>query len=186
MPAAPLVRSNPCACSARRASNQRFAGRTRTYSPLRSTIAALPSFGVGARWRASRSSRRRRTLFDGNARWHPLAPRRASAGAVLAMRCALLRLPRCGARGLHPYRDDARRLAVSAVRNLQRRALPARLGARPHAGNPRFSPLVSRATRRSRELGMYRQNYCGCRFSAAEAALDRARLRDERRAAKKH
>ena len=31
---------------------------------------------------------------------------------------------------------------------------------------------------------MYRQNYCGCRFSAAEAALDRARLRDERKAAK--
>jgi predicted adenine nucleotide alpha hydrolase (AANH) superfamily ATPase len=32
----------------------------------------------------------------------------------------------------------------------------------------------------SRRLGMYRQNYCGCRFSAAEAALDRANLRDKR------
>lgn len=30
------------------------------------------------------------------------------------------------------------------------------------------------ATRRSRELGMYRQNYCGCRFSADEAAAQRA------------
>lgn len=49
-----------------------------------------------------------------------------------------------------------------------------------------FRPWYPEATRRSRELGMYRQNYCGCRFSAAEAALDRARLRDERRAAKKH
>lgn len=29
------------------------------------------------------------------------------------------------------------------------------------------------ATTRSRELQMYRQNYCGCRFSAAEAALER-------------
>ena len=47
-----------------------------------------------------------------------------------------------------------------------------------------FRPWYPQATRRSRELGMYRQNYCGCRFSAAEAALDRARLRDERRAAK--
>lgn len=44
-----------------------------------------------------------------------------------------------------------------------------------------FRPWYPDATRRSRELGMYRQNYCGCRFSAAEAALDRARLRDERR-----
>lgn len=47
-----------------------------------------------------------------------------------------------------------------------------------------FRSWYPEATRRSRELGMYRQNYCGCRFSAAEAALDRARLRDERRAAK--
>lgn len=30
------------------------------------------------------------------------------------------------------------------------------------------------ATRRARDLGLYRQNYCGCRFSAAEAALERA------------
>lgn len=48
-----------------------------------------------------------------------------------------------------------------------------------------FRPWYPEATRRSRELGMYRQNYCGCRFSAAEAVLDRARLRDERRAHKK-
>ena len=48
-----------------------------------------------------------------------------------------------------------------------------------------FRPWYPKATRRSRELGMYRQNYCGCRFSAAEAALDRIRMRDERRAAKR-
>ena len=45
-----------------------------------------------------------------------------------------------------------------------------------------FRPWYPQATLRSRELGMYRQNYCGCRFSAAEAAMDRARLRDERKA----
>lgn len=47
-----------------------------------------------------------------------------------------------------------------------------------------FRPWYGDATRRSRELGMYRQKYCGCRFSAAEAALDRARMRDERKAEK--
>ncbi|MBS7127246.1 MAG: epoxyqueuosine reductase QueH, partial [Collinsella sp.] len=44
-----------------------------------------------------------------------------------------------------------------------------------------FRPYYPEATRRSRELGMYRQNYCGCRFSAVEAAMDRARIRDERK-----
>ena len=48
-----------------------------------------------------------------------------------------------------------------------------------------FRTYYPEATRRSRELGMYRQNYCGCRFSAVEAAMDRARIRDERKASKK-
>jgi predicted adenine nucleotide alpha hydrolase (AANH) superfamily ATPase len=30
------------------------------------------------------------------------------------------------------------------------------------------------SVRKSRELGMYRQNYCGCHYSQAEAALERA------------
>lgn len=48
-----------------------------------------------------------------------------------------------------------------------------------------FRPYYPEATRRSRELGMYRQNYCGCRFSAVEAALEPPPHRDERKAAKK-
>ena len=44
-----------------------------------------------------------------------------------------------------------------------------------------FRPFYSEATRESRELGMYRQNYCGCRFSAAEACMDRHAARDERK-----
>ncbi len=40
------------------------------------------------------------------------------------------------------------------------------------------------ATRRSRELGMYRQNYCGCVYSKAEAEAERAERR-ARRAAEK-
>ncbi len=47
-----------------------------------------------------------------------------------------------------------------------------------------FRPYYPEATQLSREAHMYRQNYCGCRFSAAEAAYDRQVLRDERKAAK--
>lgn len=43
-----------------------------------------------------------------------------------------------------------------------------------------FRAYYPQATTRSRELGMYRQNYCGCRFSAAEAALDRSTAREAR------
>lgn len=38
------------------------------------------------------------------------------------------------------------------------------------------------ATKRARELGLYRQNYCGCRFSAAEAQRERQLARDARKA----
>ena len=44
-----------------------------------------------------------------------------------------------------------------------------------------FRPFYPVATRTSRELGMYRQNYCGCRFSAAEAAIERHEARDVRK-----
>lgn len=47
-----------------------------------------------------------------------------------------------------------------------------------------FRPFYPDATRESRALGMYRQNYCGCRFSAAEAAIERHEARDERKRAK--
>lgn len=47
-----------------------------------------------------------------------------------------------------------------------------------------FRAYYPEATRRSRELGMYRQNYCGCRFSAAESAIERSLAREDRRRAK--
>ena len=47
-----------------------------------------------------------------------------------------------------------------------------------------FRDWYPQATTRSRELGMYRQNYCGCRFSAAEAAIERHESRDARKAAR--
>ena len=48
-----------------------------------------------------------------------------------------------------------------------------------------YRPWYPQATVRSREEGMYRQNYCGCRFSAAEAAVSRQHARDERKAARR-
>ena len=47
-----------------------------------------------------------------------------------------------------------------------------------------YRPFYDEATRRSREDGMYRQNYCGCRFSDAEAAAEREERRATRRAAR--
>ncbi len=47
-----------------------------------------------------------------------------------------------------------------------------------------YRPFYDEATRRSREGGMYRQNYCGCRFSDAEAAAERSERKAARRAAR--
>lgn len=47
-----------------------------------------------------------------------------------------------------------------------------------------FRPYYDEATRRSRSLGMYRQNYCGCRLSDEEAAAERAERKAQRAAAK--
>lgn len=44
-----------------------------------------------------------------------------------------------------------------------------------------YRPNYDEATRRSRALGMYRQNFCGCRISEAEAAAERAERKIERR-----
>jgi predicted adenine nucleotide alpha hydrolase (AANH) superfamily ATPase len=46
-----------------------------------------------------------------------------------------------------------------------------------------FRDRYPEATRRSRELGMYRQNYCGCEPSRVEAEGQRERRRVERKAA---
>ncbi len=45
-----------------------------------------------------------------------------------------------------------------------------------------FRERYPEATRRSRELGMYRQNYCGCALSDLEAQAQREARREERRA----
>ncbi len=47
-----------------------------------------------------------------------------------------------------------------------------------------FRPYYDNATQRSRDLGMYRQNFCGCRISDAEASAERAERKAARAAAK--
>ena len=47
-----------------------------------------------------------------------------------------------------------------------------------------YRPYYDEATRISRELGMYRQNYCGCRFSIQEGEATRAFVKEQRRAMK--
>lgn len=44
-----------------------------------------------------------------------------------------------------------------------------------------FRPYYPAACANARELCLYRQRYCGCRFSAAEAALERQAARDARK-----
>ncbi len=47
-----------------------------------------------------------------------------------------------------------------------------------------FREYYDNATQRSKELGMYRQHYCGCRFSAAEAAMEKNERRRQLKALK--
>ena len=47
-----------------------------------------------------------------------------------------------------------------------------------------YRPYYDEATRISRELGMYRQNYCGCRFSVVEGQATRAFIKQQRAQAK--
>ena len=47
-----------------------------------------------------------------------------------------------------------------------------------------YRPYYYEATRISREIGMYRQNYCGCRFSVAEGEATRAFIKQQRKATK--
>lgn len=47
-----------------------------------------------------------------------------------------------------------------------------------------YRSYYDEATRISRELGMYRQNYCGCRFSVVEGQATRAFIKQQRAQAK--
>lgn len=63
---------------------------------------------------------------------------------------------------------------------LERAACAAGVGAR----FVDYRPYYNNATQRSREAGMYRQNYCACRFSDEEAQIEREMRKQARKAAK--
>ena len=127
---------------------------------------------------------------DDRARWDASVARFATDRARRCRACYALRLAEaCRVAEREGFSHIATTLAVSPYQlfdtcNDVLEKLAAAHGLTPVIRD--FRPWYPQATRRSRELGMYRQNYCGCRFSAAEAALDRARLRDERKAQKAH
>ena len=56
----------------------------------------------------------------------------------------------------------------------------ARVGIAAHFED--YRPCYDEATRISRQLGMYRQNYCGCRFSVKEGEATRAFIKRQRAA----
>lgn len=63
-----------------------------------------------------------------------------------------------------------------------------RFAAEAHGLEPLFAdyrPYYDAATQRSREEGMYRQNYCGCRFSAEEAQAEREQRKQLRAQARR-
>lgn len=102
--------------------------------------------------------------------------------------CYRLRLEEAAAAAAEGGYDGlATTLAVSPYQftdviheELQRAA--AKVGLQAHFED--YRPYYDEATRISRELGMYRQNYCGCRFSIREGEATRAFVKEQRKAAK--
>ena len=102
--------------------------------------------------------------------------------------CYRLRLEEAAARAAEGgYEGLATTLAVSPYQftdviyeELQRAC--AQTGIAAHFED--YRPYYDEATRISRELGMYRQNYCGCRFSIKEGEATRAFIKQQRAAKK--
>lgn len=102
--------------------------------------------------------------------------------------CYRMRLEEAAAYAVeHGYEGLATTLAVSpyqftdVIREETERAAEA-AGLVAHFED--YRPYYDEATRISRELGMYRQNYCGCRFSIKEGEATRAFIKQQRKAAK--
>lgn len=127
-------------------------------------------------------------LESDNAEWLAATAIAAGDPERRCMACYELRLGaaarEAAARGIGVFTTT---LTVSPY---QRHALIARAG--EEAGRREgvtylhvdFRERYGEATRRARELNLYRQSYCGCLPSAAEAEDDRARRREERRRAR--
>lgn len=102
--------------------------------------------------------------------------------------CYALRLDEaCRVAAYHGFHLVSTTLAVSPYQLFEACSEELRRAAAEHGLEPvvrDFRPWYPEATTLSRQLGMYRQNYCGCRFSAAEAAVSRHSARDARKLAR--
>lgn len=102
--------------------------------------------------------------------------------------CYRLRLEEAAAYAqAHGFEGIATTLTVSPYQYVQVIAEELEAAAARHGITAVFHdyrPQYPEATRRSKELGMYRQNYCGCVFSKVEAAEEREERKREREAAK--
>lgn len=112
----------------------------------------------------------------------------ANAGPARCRACYAVRLGQAaGYAAAHGFDALATTLTVSPYQDA---AAIAQEGRRAAEGvgiryvDRDFRGLYAEATRRSRELGMYRQNYCGCALSDQEAQLQRAERKAARQAEK--
>lgn len=102
--------------------------------------------------------------------------------------CYRLRLDEaCAYAAAHGFDGVATTLTVSPYQytDVIRQELQA--ACEPYGLTPLFRDYREQypeATRRSKAMGMYRQNYCGCSYSNAEAAAERAERKAQRAAAK--
>jgi len=107
------------------------------------------------------------------------------APGVRCRRCYALRLSQAAAEGArHGCEALSTTLSVSPYQDAEAIDAAGRVAAAEHGLVWLFEdyrPRYPEATRRSREAGMYRQNYCGCLPSKKEADEERARRRAERR-----
>lgn len=84
----------------------------------------------------------------------------------------------------HDYGIIATTLSISPYQDASAIREELEAAAQRHGLKARFvdhRDSYAQATRRSREAGMYRQNFCGCRFSKAEAERERQARKEARK-----
>lgn len=122
------------------------------------------------------------------AAWDEQVAPLAEQGAVRCRACYRLRLGMAATYAAeHGYDALATTLSVSPYQNhddIRREGERASSAVGIAWVDRDFRERYPAATARSRELGMYRQNYCGCVFSEGEAAQEREARREARRAEK--
>jgi predicted adenine nucleotide alpha hydrolase (AANH) superfamily ATPase len=122
------------------------------------------------------------------AAWDESVAPLAEQGTIRCEACYRLRLGMAAEyAAAHGYEALATTLSVSPYQNheaIRREGRLAAAAADVAWIDRDFRERYPEATRRSRELGMYRQNYCGCVFSQAEAQQGREARREARRAEK--